>query len=943
MDTPHSHHRHRNRHRWEIHLGDKLLHAARAVLVICMALLPFFWGGRHPLGVGFAGVCMLACGLLWLTGTLFRGSVRFFPVRGLWLIAAVIILGFLQLSPAFSALVMPEQLSALWDQATVAGSVQGSPSLAAMPGFQQSVLMLLCAAALFYALAAQLFSGSRGQLLAFAACIGLCAAICGFCGLVQRFGGFDWLFWVYQGPSKVAAGPYYNRNHFAQLCEMGLFINIGSFTALWTARKASSLRSMLSGRWRAAGMTVFGLAALVCAACIMFSESRTGILVSAAGLGLFLLAGLFSRRHRALPMPLIVLLTCLLLAAVYGLHHLTARLELALSGEDPSGLSRLELWKVALQVILLSPVWGTGFGGMRALAPHFDLSFIPGVISFDAHNDYLDLAIMLGIPCAALILCWLLLRLCLCIRAVSSRRARSSSFQPMALGVLFAMLAAAAHEVTDYGLKQPANLLVFLACAVLMTGLCRVLREASADEPDLPTRWKLGRPLYALPVLMLAACAFAFPPCLRQMEAGRELARLDYLRVVPSIRKNYAPVHYWQAMERQAQRTLSYAPDRIEALEAAATAHLGRASMLEAKFMSEGVGRLLDRPVSTEQVWRRPYRPYLEKAFASLSSEERQSVAAQYRKAEHWLSAMAAATPLSGLPLSAMAGARDQASAWSGERRASLDLHESALALYPFHTDIFSRALYGYWRAWKEDPTPEGKSAAEARLIELARSFGMQMPGRLGSVYPLLWSARPDPALLEALTPGRIAGQEQLAAFFMDHALWDRADAALCRMRDINAARLDEETPETLGNTGFLRREKRAKDVVERLVLERRIKVLAAAGREADAAMLSAELSRLRHDALSPQIVRADDLMARGEYALAEVLLRSMDQDPRALVRYAEILLSEGRLEQFGRVMRSLEGSRDTLDEDTRERFADLADLAAERGIGWQTPPAPEE
>jgi hypothetical protein len=68
-----------------------------------------------------------------------------------------------------------------------------------------------------------------------------------------------------------------------------------------------------------------------------------------------------------------------------------------------------------------------------------------------------------------------------------------------------------------------------------------------------------------------------------------------------------------------------------------------------------------------------------------------------------------------------------------------------------------------------------------------------------------------------------------------------------------------------------------------------------------------------------------------------------MDQDPRALVRYAEILLSEGRLEQFGRVMRSLEGSRDTLDEDTRERFADLADLAAERGIGWQTPPAPEE
>ncbi len=942
METSHSHHHHyRNRHRWEIRLGEKFLYAAQGVLITCMAFLPFLWGGRHPSGVGFAGICMLLCTLLWLTGTLFRGSVHFYPAKGLWMLIAAIVLGLLQLSPRFSALVMPEKLAELWHQAFLAGSATAGPTLAVMPGFQHNVIILLCAAALFYVLSAQLFSGTREKLLSLAVSIGLSAAVCGFCGLVQRFGGYDWLLWVYQGPSQVTAGPYFNRNHFAQLCEMGLFVNLGLFSAFWTAGKTSSLRRIVSERWRFAAMTVFGLASVICAVCIMTAESRTGILVSAAGLALFFFVNLLFKRRRSLPIPLLLLIFCLLLASFYGLHHLTARLELALSGEDPSGLYRLELWKVAVQVIMLSPVWGSGFGGMRALAPHFDLSFIPGRISFDAHNDYLDLAIMLGIPCAVLILAWLLLRLCLCLHIVFSRGARSSSFMPIAQGALFAMLAAAGHELTDYGLKQPANLLVFLACASLTGGLCRILGKSGGKAPPMPTRWLLGRPLYILPALLLAGSVFASLPYLRQIQTGTELARLDYLRVVPEIRKNYSPSHYWQSIERQAKNVLEYSPDRIEALEAEAGAQLGKASLLQSKYMAESMGRVLDRPVGEAQVWRRPYRPHLEKAFGSIKAEQKQDIAEKYRSAEHWLLALAGASPLNGLPISALAGARDQSSSWSGEHKASLDLHEAALGLDPWHSDILFRALHGYWRAWQEDQTLAGKENALNRITELAKAYAIQMPGRLGEVYPLLWSADPDPSALIHLTPANVAGQEQLALFFQDHGKWDEADAALCRMRDINAARLDRETPETMGNIGFLRRERREKGLIERLVLERRIRVLNSAGRESDAAILAGQLSRLRSSQITPQIARADELMERGEYALAKVVLDSMQGDARARVRIAQILLNESRLEQFGRVMRALATEKDSLDAETRERFESLDHQAGDRDIDWQTPPSP--
>ena len=95
------------------------------------------------------------------------------------------------------------------------------------------------------------------------------------------------------------------------------------------------------------------------------------------------------------------------LVSFYGLDVLTSRLEVALSGEDPSGLVRWEIWKTALSAIGLSPFWGTGFGAFRYLSPLFEPSYAPGTISFNVHNDFMELAVVLGIPCALLVLGWL--------------------------------------------------------------------------------------------------------------------------------------------------------------------------------------------------------------------------------------------------------------------------------------------------------------------------------------------------------------------------------------------------------------------------------------------------------------------------------------------------------------------------------------------------------
>lgn len=923
------HARTRNRHRWEKTLGDRLTLAALALLLMLLAAMPFLWGGRHALAVGVLGAAVLLALLLWLAGGAARGRMCLQPAWGALPLLLLLLLGALQQSPWCSQLLMSEQLAWYWELVRAAHASMMEPVLAVLPGTHRDFMLVCGAAALFYMLAAQLMGGSRKKLIVLSMTVAATAALCGLAALVQHFGGYDWLFWVYKGKTASLSGPYFNKNHFAQLQSLGLFTALGMLLAVWNAPRGSLMAGIAHYGGRRTHVVLWGGCALICLTGLLLSLSRAGILCATAALAAYVLCLLCGRRGIRLSVPMLLVLAALLLASFYGLDRIMSRLELALSGEDASGLVRWELWRTMKDVIALSPWWGTGFGSVRALAPLFDLGYIPGFLTFDAHNDYLELATACGLPVACLLIACCIVLLLRTGYRLTGDSVRRSSLYPLLAGIFFGLLAGAGHEVVDYGLKQPANLLVFLSCILVLAGLLR-----HVEHPLESVRpWRPGRALYALPALCLLPVLCLAGIYGSRMMSGLEVMRLHALQDVAEMRKALRPAVRMPLIVRQSARVLERDACDLDALRAAGNAHVLLAELKQSSLLARQVAGILDRPVSCEQVWRPQYQPYWEEAFRTLAPQERAQVAEEYASAEEAYRRLLQANPMNGAAVSALAQAYDNSAAWHGRRETALAMHKLAVSLYPTNSDVLRRAIDGYWRAWQEEQGTAAKGELMAAMLELAWSYGALMPQRMGAVYPKVWRMLPDAALLVNMTSDTIQGQESLASFFMSQGLWAEAWAAWRRMEQLNEARPVPETPETLGNIGFLRRERRDRNKLAQFIVKQQLIVAGELEDTASIAELEARLAALVYAEHTPRIARADELMRQGEHLLAEEVLRSMPYDGRALVRYAEILLNAGRLEQLRRTMASIGELEASLEEDAQRRLKRLRQQCQERGI----------
>ena len=522
----------RNRKRWERKTGRFLLLASRFSLLLIMTGLLLFHGGRDAEGWGLAGMLLSLTLVCWAAGCLFSGKVALMPTQGPLVFGLVLGMGLLQLSPFIGGLWAPEGIKGFWAALQIAELPSGSPLLALLPGFHSQALLFLLSAAVFQFLLVQLFGGPSGILLLSFAVL-CCAALMSLLGLVQHFGGHDWLLWMYKGKTFAVSGPLPNKNHFALLQELGFFTGLGCACGLFSARKGASLW-LLAGKWRRPLLAATLACLVLCLLGLFFSYSRAGILCSLVGVIAF---SLYAFRRlgdtKSSFMALAVLLVAIGLVSFYGLDVLTSRLEVALSGEDPSGLVRWEIWKTALSVIGLSPFWGTGFGAFRYLSPLFEPSYAPGTISFNVHNDFMELAVVLGIPCALLVLGWLAYLFWRNARWVLA--APRSSLHFVGVGAMAALLVTAGHEVFDYGLQQPGNMLVWLAVTVVLSHAARWGYARKKND-----QWELGRPLYVLAILLCIPVFVMLKAYSECYHAGIALNRMNELRELPEVTQAFS-------------------------------------------------------------------------------------------------------------------------------------------------------------------------------------------------------------------------------------------------------------------------------------------------------------------------------------------------------------------------------------------------------------------
>jgi O-antigen ligase len=309
-----------------------------------------------------------------------------------------------------------------------------------------------------------------------------------FYGLVQYLAGWQYIWNVprrfYLG---AATGTYINHNHYAGLLEMILPLALALAFYHWQKARRFRRRSvralfdhLTDPEIRKCFLLL--LAAVVLLVALVFSFSRMGMISTLVSLGAMAAVVWIGRRRAPVPAALIVVLLAggVATAAWVGVGPVVERFEQLPQNEPLANATqgRMALWRNSTELIRAHPWTGVGLGCFEYAftgVQRIGLTYVAD----HAHNDYLELAAELGLPCAALLFAmifWLVFRILQAALDAASSLARS-----LALGSLGAAVALLAHSVADFNLYIAANALVF--AVILGMGYATSLDErAPAHE-----------------------------------------------------------------------------------------------------------------------------------------------------------------------------------------------------------------------------------------------------------------------------------------------------------------------------------------------------------------------------------------------------------------------------------------------------------------------------
>lgn len=274
---------------------------------------------------------------------------------------------------------------------------------------------------------------------------------------------------------ELRAGTFVNRNHFANLLTMGLGLVMGLVTAIINTQPQED--RLRPGEYQDRDLAMLLLllgAALVMVAGIFVSGSRAPVIFFTASFAAMLVVARSASRAATgefVLAPLVLVGVAGVIVAM-GFDKSFVRL---LEGDLFGGERMLQnAWSVKL----LAAVWigGAGAGNYQWLFPMFrgdDLRFV----TYDhAHNDYLETAVELGIPVAAVLALAVFLIVRQLVRGYRYRR------NPLIRGVIFGCLMSICfmllHALVEFNFRIPANAVYFFVIAAIGVAACRIDRGA---------------------------------------------------------------------------------------------------------------------------------------------------------------------------------------------------------------------------------------------------------------------------------------------------------------------------------------------------------------------------------------------------------------------------------------------------------------------------------
>ncbi|WP_404339903.1 O-antigen ligase family protein [Pseudoalteromonas mariniglutinosa] len=121
--------------------------------------------------------------------------------------------------------------------------------------------------------------------------------------------------------------------------------------------------------------------------------------------------------------------------------------------------TRDEVVRDSIPLIIDKPLLGSGGGTFYTAFPAYQSGPYSGYYD-NAHNDYIQFAVELGLPTTAILGALVLYCLLLCISTMQKRK--TSLFQGVAFGCAIAIVAMLLHSLVDYSLQAGANSMLFI-------------------------------------------------------------------------------------------------------------------------------------------------------------------------------------------------------------------------------------------------------------------------------------------------------------------------------------------------------------------------------------------------------------------------------------------------------------------------------------------------
>ena len=297
-------------------------------------------------------------------------------------------------------------------------------------------------------------------------CLLIVGASSGVLGMAEWFSGLASLFG--RDPAALrASGSFGNPNHYAAFQAMLLSVSVG-----WLAffRERHVRRALRLTRARPATSAwglgaIAGLGVVVLGLGLLMSLSRSGLTFALAGVA----AWVVLTRRTGDRRPLWALgLVALGFMVWIGIEPLLGRFE-NLEEQWLLEQGRTAVWRDSVPAV--GDFWRTGSGlsSFRYVGAAYR-SFGGQIFYSWAHNDYLQLAIELGLP-GVLLFVWIAVVVIRGTRRVRADLAGDTALLYLHSGFVAAVVAIALHSFTDFSLHIPANLTLLAIVLGVVLGL----------------------------------------------------------------------------------------------------------------------------------------------------------------------------------------------------------------------------------------------------------------------------------------------------------------------------------------------------------------------------------------------------------------------------------------------------------------------------------------